>query len=123
MHKVLVARAVFPEVVERLRTYFDVEDNPRDEEWDQAELIRRLRGKAGAFITAMVRIDEAVLSACPDLPSPVRASSLRRCLAYCGPNADLRNSLKLISVLYPRTFSSSDPMMTAEQSRDLLRGI
>ena len=27
--------------------------------------------------------------------------------------------MKLISVLYPRTFSSSDPMMTAEQSRGL----
>jgi len=67
MLKVLVARAVFPEVVKRLRTHFDVEENPRDEDWDQAELIRRLQGKAGAFITGMVRIDEAVLAACPDL--------------------------------------------------------
>jgi len=67
MLKVLVARAVFPEVVERLRSHFEVEDNPNDEDWSQAELIRRLQGKAGAFITGTVRIDEAVLAASPDL--------------------------------------------------------
>jgi gluconate 2-dehydrogenase len=67
MLKVLVARAVFPEVVERLRTHFEVEDNPNDEDWSQAELIRRLQGKAGAFITGTVRIDDAVLAACPEL--------------------------------------------------------
>ncbi len=67
MLKVLVARAVFPEVVERLRTHFEVEDNPSDEDWSQAELIRRLQGRAGAFITGTVRIDDAVLAACPDL--------------------------------------------------------
>ncbi len=46
--KVLVARAVFPEVIARLREHFDVETNDADEVWDKAELTRRLQGKVGA---------------------------------------------------------------------------
>ncbi|HEY0856502.1 MAG TPA: D-glycerate dehydrogenase [Albitalea sp.] len=64
---VLVARAVFPEVVERLRQYFEVEDNPGDEVFDKPELIRRLRGKSGAFTTGSVVIDADVLDANPQL--------------------------------------------------------
>ena len=48
---VLVCRAVFPDVVDRLREHFEVEDNPSDEVWSKAELIRRLHGKVGAFTT------------------------------------------------------------------------
>ena len=44
---VLVARAVFPEVVERLRRHFDVEDNPGDTIYTKAELIKHLQGKQG----------------------------------------------------------------------------
>ena len=33
---VLVARAVFPDVVDRLREYFEVEDNPADEVFDKS---------------------------------------------------------------------------------------
>ncbi|CAG1017736.1 glyoxylate/hydroxypyruvate/2-ketogluconate reductase [Burkholderiaceae bacterium] len=64
---VLVARAVFPEVVERLRQHFEVEDNPADEVFDKPELIRRLQGKAGAFTTGSVVIDAEVLDANPQL--------------------------------------------------------
>ena len=64
---VLVARAVFPAVVERLRTHFDVDDNPEDRVWTKPELIARLQGKAGAYITGSERIDAAVLAACPEL--------------------------------------------------------
>jgi glyoxylate/hydroxypyruvate/2-ketogluconate reductase len=64
---VLVCRAVFPETVERLRQHFDVEDNPSDEVWTKAELIRRLQGKVGAFTTGSVPIDEEVLAANPQL--------------------------------------------------------
>jgi gluconate 2-dehydrogenase len=64
---VLVARAVFPEVVERLRQYFEVEDNPNDEAWPKTELIRRLHGKTGAFTTGSVTIDAEVLDANPQL--------------------------------------------------------
>ena len=65
--KVLVARKVFPEVVERLRGHFEVEDNPDDTVYAPAELARRLQGKLGAFTTGSERIDAAVLDANPQL--------------------------------------------------------
>ena len=65
--KVLVARAVFPEVLARLREHFEVESNDADEVWPQPLLIERLRGCAGAFITGSERIDATLLAACPDL--------------------------------------------------------
>jgi gluconate 2-dehydrogenase len=64
---VLVARAVFPEVVARLREHFQVEDNPTDTIYSKAQLIERLHGKAGAFTTGSERIDAEVLAACPQL--------------------------------------------------------
>ena len=64
---VLVARAVFPDVVERLRQHFDVEDNPGDRVFGKAELIERLKGKVGAFTTGSVPIDAEVLDANPQL--------------------------------------------------------
>src|SRR5438132_4669335 len=65
--QVLVARAVFPEVVERLRRHFEVEHNPGDRIYDKAELIERLKGKVGVFATGSVVIDAAVLDANPQL--------------------------------------------------------
>ena len=64
---VLVARAVFPEVVARLREHFDVEDNPADTVYGKAELTRRLQGKAGALTTGSDRVDAEVLAANPQL--------------------------------------------------------
>lgn len=64
---VLVTRAVFPEIIEKLAQYFEVEANQDDADWSSEELIRRLQGKQGAFTTGSVKIDEAVLAACPDL--------------------------------------------------------
>ena len=64
---VLVCRAVFPDIVDRLREHFDVEDNPSDVVWTPAELIQRLQGKAGVFITGTQPIDTALLDACPQL--------------------------------------------------------
>ncbi len=65
--KILVARKVFPEVVERLRQHFEVEDNSQDTILDHATLVQRLQGKAGAFITGSERIDAPLLDACPQL--------------------------------------------------------
>ena len=65
--KVLVARAVFNDAIDRLREHFDVETNDADDVWTQAELIRRLQGMSGLFITGTQAIDEALLSACPQL--------------------------------------------------------
>ena len=65
--KILVARAVFPEVISRLEQYFEVEGNPGDVVWSKAELTARLRDKEGAFTTGSDRIDAEVLAACPHL--------------------------------------------------------
>jgi glyoxylate/hydroxypyruvate/2-ketogluconate reductase len=64
---ILVARAIFPDVLEELRRHFDVDNNDTDEDWSPAELQQRLQGKAGALTTGSQRIDEALLAACPDL--------------------------------------------------------
>ncbi|MBX3654693.1 MAG: D-glycerate dehydrogenase [Ramlibacter sp.] len=64
---VFVARAIFPEVIERLSAHFDVESNQADTVWTKAQLIEKLQGKAGAFTTSSERIDEEVLAACPGL--------------------------------------------------------
>ena len=65
--KILVARAIFPEVIKRLEQHFEVESNQSDEGWSQQQLIARLQGKAGAFTTGGNRIDADLLAACPDL--------------------------------------------------------
>ncbi len=64
---VLVARGVFPEVLATLREHFEVAANAQDDVWEQPELIRRLQGKAGVFVTSGERIDDALLQACPQL--------------------------------------------------------
>ncbi|MBJ2158297.1 2-hydroxyacid dehydrogenase [Variovorax sp. IB41] len=65
--KILVARAIFPETIERLSQHFEVESNQSDESWSKEQLIDRLKGKQGAFTTGSERIDAAVLDANPDL--------------------------------------------------------
>ncbi|MGB4115682.1 MAG: D-glycerate dehydrogenase [Polaromonas sp.] len=65
--KILVARAVFPEVIAKLEQYFDVESNPDDDIWPKALFIEKLKGKQGVFTTGGERIDAEVLAACPDL--------------------------------------------------------
>ena len=64
---ILIARAVFPEVVERLREHFEVETTPPGVVWSAADLIERLQGKDGVLTTGSERIDAALLAACPQL--------------------------------------------------------
>jgi glyoxylate/hydroxypyruvate/2-ketogluconate reductase len=64
---VLVARAVPVEIIDRLRECFEVDHNPGDRVLPKAELIARLRGKAGIFTTGSERIDAELLAACPEL--------------------------------------------------------
>ncbi len=64
---VLVCRAVFPDIVDRLREHFEVETNEADVVWSQAELVQHLQGKVGVFITGTQPIDTALLAACPEL--------------------------------------------------------
>jgi len=65
--RILVARAVFPEVIERLAQHFEVEHNQADEPWSKQQLADKLRGKAGAFTTGAERIDADALAAAPQL--------------------------------------------------------
>ena len=65
--KILIARAVFPEIIARLEQHFEVESNQADETWPKDRLIERLRDKEGAFTTGGDRIDAEVLAACPQL--------------------------------------------------------
>lgn len=64
---VLVCRAVFPDIVDRLREHFSVEDNPSDVVWTRDELIAHLQGQHGVFVTGTQPIDAALLDACPEL--------------------------------------------------------
>jgi glyoxylate reductase len=65
--RILVARAVFPETVERLRQHFDVEDNPNDDIYSPEELAARLKDKDGLFASLSERITPQLLAACPQL--------------------------------------------------------
>ena len=65
--RVLIARAIFPDVLARLREHFETDENPADQIFSPQELTARLQGKAGALTTGSERIDAAVLAACPQL--------------------------------------------------------
>ncbi len=66
-HKLLIARAIFPEVIDKLARHFEVESNQADELWSKAELAEHLRDKSGVFTTGSERIDAELLALCPDL--------------------------------------------------------
>ena len=66
--KILVTRATFDEVVEKLRERFDVEDNQKDDApWGADELKRRLADKDGVLLTGTDRVDASLLDAAPRL--------------------------------------------------------
>jgi gluconate 2-dehydrogenase len=63
--QILLARAIFPEVIERLSAHFDVETNQADDIWSKQIFIERLKEKVGVLTTGGERIDAEVLRACP----------------------------------------------------------
>ncbi len=63
--KILVSRAVFPEVIARLERHFEVEHNQGDQAWSKDQFVQKLRDKAGAFTTGGERIDDQVLTSAP----------------------------------------------------------
>jgi glyoxylate/hydroxypyruvate/2-ketogluconate reductase len=65
--RILVARAIFPEVIAALEEHFDVEANQADTAWTKAVLAQKLADKAGALTTGGERIDADVLAAAPQL--------------------------------------------------------
>ena len=65
--RVLVSRAVFPDVIERLEQYFEVESNQGDDIFSQDELAEKVKGKDGIFTTPSECITADVLAASPSL--------------------------------------------------------
>ncbi|MGE8365772.1 2-hydroxyacid dehydrogenase [Cupriavidus sp.] len=64
---ILVTRAVFPEVIDRLAQYFDVDSNKQDVALDGAALRQRLVGKSGVLANAADRIDGELVAGLPAL--------------------------------------------------------
>jgi glyoxylate reductase len=65
--RVLVTRAVFPDVIERFEQHFEVESNQEDRIFSPDELAEKVRGKDGIFTTPSERITAQVLAANPSL--------------------------------------------------------
>lgn len=64
---ILVARKVFPDVVDKLRQHFDVDTNEDDAPLPPDQLAARLQGKVGVITTGSERVDAALVAACPQL--------------------------------------------------------
>jgi glyoxylate/hydroxypyruvate/2-ketogluconate reductase len=64
---ILVTRAIFPDILEKLSLHFDVESNQADIPWTNSELIEKLQGKVGVFTFGLERIDAELLAACSQL--------------------------------------------------------
>jgi gluconate 2-dehydrogenase len=61
--KILIARAIFPETVDKLRMHFDVEDNQADELWSKPQFAAKLADKVGALTTSQPVDAETLASA------------------------------------------------------------
>jgi glyoxylate reductase len=64
---ILVARAVFPDVLERLALHFDVESNQDDIIFTHEQLAAKLAGKQGLYATPSERVTAEVIAANPQL--------------------------------------------------------
>lgn len=65
--RLLIARAIFPEVIQRLERCFEVDSNQADEVLDAAQLATRLVDKQGLLSTAGDVVNEPLLAQCPAL--------------------------------------------------------
>lgn len=65
--RVLVTRAVFPDVIDRLKQHFEVEMNQEDRIFSADELAQKLQDKDGVFTTPSERISAQTMAACPTL--------------------------------------------------------
>lgn len=62
-----MTRSVFPDVIERLEQYFEVESNQDDRILPASELAEKVKGKDGLFTTPSERITADILAANPSL--------------------------------------------------------
>ena len=65
--RILIARAIDPQVVAFLQQHFDVRTNANDEVWPACVLAQQLQGMDGVLTTGTERVDAALLAACPQL--------------------------------------------------------
>ncbi|MGV8892131.1 MAG: 2-hydroxyacid dehydrogenase [Burkholderiaceae bacterium] len=65
--KILVTRAVFPDVLDLLAQHFELESNQPDQIYTESDLIEKLRGKDGVFTTPSESISAGVIAANPQL--------------------------------------------------------
>jgi len=65
--RIVVSRRIFPQLVDELRTEFEVADNQADAVWAAADLERALRDADGALLTAADRVDDLLLAQCSRL--------------------------------------------------------
>ncbi len=65
--RLLVTRRVFPEVVEALRTAYDVETNDDDAFWTPEQTRAKAAGCDALYVVATDRVDAALIDACPRL--------------------------------------------------------
>ena len=65
--KVLVSQKIFDEAIAFVKKYFDVEVNQSDTPFSPEILMQGLQDKAGAIILLTDRVDENLLSRCPEL--------------------------------------------------------
>ena len=65
--KILVSRAIFPEVIERLAHVFEVESNQEDRIFSEAELLEKICDKQGIFTTPSERVSAQIIAQNPQL--------------------------------------------------------
>ncbi len=65
--RIAVTRRVFPELITELQSSYEVIDNQADAALSAADLVDRLKAADGALLTAGERVDDALLTACPQL--------------------------------------------------------
>lgn len=65
--KVLITRKIFDDVLTIVKQHFEVEENQSDAPFSRRELIEKLHGKTGVIIRLTDRIDDDLLSNCPEL--------------------------------------------------------
>jgi gluconate 2-dehydrogenase len=65
--KILVTRAVFPEIIERLSNHFEVEANQDDRILPTDQLLSKMQGKDGLFTFPSERVSAEMIGASPTL--------------------------------------------------------
>src|SRR2546426_12556760 len=108
--KILIARAIFPDVVARLSQQFDVESNQEDRLFSPDELLAKLRDKDGLYVTPSTRIDAAVIAANPQLK------------AICNM-AVRHNNIHLETASRARIMVSKTPRVLKENTSRFKRGL